>query len=107
MERYKFAALNSNANNKTSTNQVAQLDRRFQLQPRMNSVIFPESTILKNDKLKYQIYLHKWIGLQKQQWNLIYRASKHGYGASKFHQMCDGIAPLYILIIVSQNSKLV
>lgn len=105
LERYKFAALNSNIktgfNNNSSINQVSQYDRRFALQPRMNCVIFPESQILKNDKMKLQIFLHKWIGLQKLPWKLIYRASTHGFSASKFHQFCDGVFPLYIVAIVS------
>lgn len=30
------------------------------------------------------------LGFEKQKWLLLYKASEHGFAASKFHQHCDG-----------------
>lgn len=32
-------------------------------------------------------------------WRLVFRASQHGFSAAEFHRICDGVAPLYILVL--------
>lgn len=100
LERYRHAALNANkaVSSSSSTNQLMEGDR---LRARMSINFFQGSTILKNDKLPLQITLNEWFGTPKQNWQLIYKASTHNFSASSFHKLCDGIAPLYIIVMVN------
>lgn len=86
LERYRHAALNANKSIVSRT--------------RMNINFFQGTTILNNEKLPIQITLNEWFGTPKQNWQLIYKASLHNYSASTFHQLCDGVAPLYIIVMV-------
>lgn len=99
LERYRHAALNANKTHSTcsSSNKLTEGDR---LRARMSINFFQGSTILKNDKLPLQITLNEWFGTPKQNWQLIYKASTHSFSASMFHKLCDGIAPLYIIVMV-------
>lgn len=69
------------------------------LQPRLLVNMFPGSQILKNDKMHLQSVLNNWFGVPKQNWKLIYRASSHGFSATSFHSICDGIAPLFVVAL--------
>jgi hypothetical protein len=42
--------------------------------------------------------LNKFSGYDHQQWQLIYRASRDGYTAKAFHQICDGCSPTICVI---------
>lgn len=95
LERYRFAALQSNKQPVPSSSS-SDADKR--LQPRMSLNLYPGSNILRNDKMHLQTTLNSWFGNPKQQWRIIYRASAQGFTAASFHRHCDGIAPLMIVI---------
>lgn len=127
LERYRYAALNSQKSGGPQLNHSVQsgtpgsngslngekmndfwpeigmtMDFPFpendkRLQPRLLVNMFPGSQILKNDKMHLQSVLNNWFGAPKQNWRLIYRASGHGFSATGFHTICDGIAPLFIV----------
>lgn len=106
LERYRHAALNtskSSVSYSTSSNQFMEGER---LRAHMSINFFQGTTILKNDKLPLQITLNEWFGTPKQNWQLIYKASAHNFSASMFHKLCDGVAPLYIIVMVNMLSKL-
>ena len=57
------------------------------------------SEMLPNTYLVSQQYdskLREWIGDYK--WNLLYRASEHGYSAESFHKCCDNKGPTLVII---------
>ena len=57
------------------------------------------SEMLPNTYLVSQQYdskLREWIGDYK--WNLLYRASEHGYTAESFHKCCDNKGPTLVII---------
>ena len=56
------------------------------------------SILLQNE---HQENLHEWIGTTKG-WQLIYKATRDGFGASEFHSACDGKGE-NLGIIKSQN----
>lgn len=101
LERYRFAALQSNKlpGMPPIQNVSTEFDKR--LQPRLSLNLFPGSNILRNDKMHLQTTLNNWYGNSKQTWRLVYRASTHGYTAAAFHRLCDGIAPLMVIVLVS------
>ncbi|KAF7271972.1 hypothetical protein GWI33_015208 [Rhynchophorus ferrugineus] len=90
LERYRHAAL-------PSKYPEASEDQR--LRPRVSPHLFPGSLILGQDKSHFQRILNAWYGHAKQTWRLIYRASSHGYSASAFHRLCDGISPTYVIVL--------
>ena len=90
LERYRYAALQNKHTDNGS-------DKR--LQPRIGPFLFPGSQILAKDKMSFQRLLNQWYGIPKQSWRLIYRASTHGYAASAFHKLCDGISPTYVVVL--------
>lgn len=122
LERYRFAAL---------PNKFKERSEDKKLQPRVSLKLFPGTQILINvsfswstswpqnftlilprtekitslrffqDKINYQRLLNQWYGNTKQNWRLIYRASTHGYSSEAFHKYCDGAAPTYVIILVS------
>lgn len=103
LERYRYAALKS----KTPPNgqhtplpggPIPENDKR--LQPRLLLNLFPGSLILKNDKIHLQSVLNGWYGVQKQIWQLSFRATSHNFSATAFHKMCDGVAPLFVIALV-------
>lgn len=59
--------------------------------------MFPGSVILRADKMHLQSVLNNWFGNSKQNWKLIFRASNHNFSASNFHNICDGVAPLFVI----------
>jgi hypothetical protein len=106
LERYRFAALQSNklqgiptAPPALPSSSVSEADKR--LQPRLSLNLFPGSNILRNDKMHLQTTLNGFYGNSKQTWRLVYRASIHGFTAAAFHRHCDGIAPLVVIAMVS------
>ncbi|XP_060535457.1 uncharacterized protein LOC132707569 [Cylas formicarius] len=90
LERYRHAALPSKCPESSD-------DQR--LRPRVSPQLFPGSMILGQDKSHFQRILNAWYGHPKQTWRLIYRASSHGYSASAFHRHCDGISPVYVIVM--------
>lgn len=91
LERYRHAALPSKFPEGAE-------DQR--LRPRISPYLFPNSHIIGHDKSHFQRLLNVWFGNSKQTWRLIYRASTHGYSASAFHRHCDGVAPIYLIVLV-------
>jgi hypothetical protein len=59
------------------------------------------SVLTFQEKTCYQRFLNTWYGCSKQVWRLVYRASSHGYSAESFHRHCDGVAPTYVIAMVS------
>jgi len=39
----------------------------------------------------------------KQQWKIIYQATKDGFSSGSFHRHCNGISPTYVLIVSHEN----
>lgn len=108
LERYRYAALHSNkggggvggAQMLPSIPGMTEDDKR--LQPRLTVNMFPGSQLLRNDKLHLQSVLNGWYGMPKQTWRLVYRSSTHGYSSNAFHRYCDGVAPCFVIGIVSE-----
>lgn len=60
-----------------------------------------KTILFAQEKTCYQRVLNSWYGSSKQVWRLVYRASSHGYSAESFHIHCDGVAPTYVIAMVS------
>uniref|UniRef100_A0A336LJ79 CSON005639 protein n=1 Tax=Culicoides sonorensis TaxID=179676 RepID=A0A336LJ79_CULSO len=103
LERYRHAALNATKSPGSYNVSALALDGK-RLRSRCSINFFHGSTILKNDKLQLQISLNEWFGTQKQNWQLLYKASSNNFSASLFHKICDGIAPLYIVVLGADNT---
>ena len=58
------------------------------------SKLLPDTWIVNQ---RYDIYLRVWLGYGYK-WELIYRASEHGYTAESFHEYCDDKGPTLIII---------
>ena len=50
---------------------------------------------------KYDVYFKHWCG--NYSWELLYRASEHGYTSKSFHECCDGKRPTLIVIKSSEG----
>lgn len=59
------------------------------------SLMFENSTLLDDHQ---QLKLNKWLGCQKQIWKLLYKASVDGWGAARFHELCDDKGPTLTVI---------
>ncbi|XP_065162443.1 uncharacterized protein [Atheta coriaria] len=90
LERYRHAAL---------ANKFSEGSEDQRLKPRVSKHLFPGSLILGQDKSHYQRILNAWYANPKQAWRLVYRASTHGYSAAAFHGHCDGVAPIYVVVL--------
>ncbi|XP_070570949.1 BTB/POZ domain-containing protein 9-like [Ptychodera flava] len=89
LERYRFAAVPARFDK--------NVDKR--LRPRVCKKFFPGSQILKDDLFQYQQVLNNWyVSNSKQEWKLLYKASRDGYRSSDFHQCCDGHSPTFVII---------
>jgi hypothetical protein len=62
-------------------------------------ILYADTKILSYEQ---QEHLNKLYGSNNQQWQLIYRASRDGFTAKRFHQFCDGYGPT-MTVIRSQN----
>jgi hypothetical protein len=68
---------------------------------------FANSQILNRDRVSLQNVLNQWYSnttttstnLSSVTWKLVFRASQYDFSASEFHRICDGLAPLYIIIL--------
>lgn len=90
LERYRLAAL--------STGSKQTINGR--LQPRiLCSKMFANSKLLVNDTAKLETTLNEWLGVPKQNWKLLFRASEHGFSSKAFHKHCDGVEPTYVLVL--------
>ncbi len=58
------------------------------------SEFLPNTSIVSQ---QYDAKLREWLG-DDYQWNLIYRASEHGYSVDSFHECCDDKGPTLIMI---------
>jgi hypothetical protein len=103
LERYRFAALQANKLPvlPVPSSSSSEVDKRFQ--PRLSLNFFPNSNMLRNDKMHLQTTLNNWYGNPKQTWRMIYQASTHGFTAASFHRLCDGISPLMIIVQVTNK----
>eukprot|EP00818_Percolomonas_sp_WS_P004482 CAMPEP_0117442670 /NCGR_PEP_ID=MMETSP0759-20121206/4277_1 /TAXON_ID=63605 /ORGANISM="Percolomonas cosmopolitus, Strain WS" /LENGTH=2194 /DNA_ID=CAMNT_0005234577 /DNA_START=309 /DNA_END=6893 /DNA_ORIENTATION=- len=45
-----------------------------------------------------QYQLNEWYGMRRQEWDLAYRATKHGFQGKEFHQRVDGRGPTFTII---------
>jgi len=107
LERYRLAALPAKFRHQEPTHHQQQPvqhhhqpqeDKR--LQPRVPTKAFANSQILTKDRLPLQSVLNNWFSIGSQtSWRLVFRASQHGFSADAFHRICDGLAPLYVLIL--------
>jgi TLD len=98
LERYRFAALQSNKGLPPAPPIPSTSDSDKRLQPRLSLNLFPGSHMLRNEKMHLQTNLNNFFGNPKQQWRLIFRASAQGFTAAAFHRNCDGISPLYVIV---------
>ncbi|XP_078701268.1 uncharacterized protein LOC144927600 isoform X1 [Branchiostoma floridae x Branchiostoma belcheri] len=89
LERYRIAAVPTGLKNSR--------DRR--LTPRVSHKLFKGTDILSRERLPLQRVLNQWYGDSKQEWRLLYKASRDGYTADAFHQNCDGFSPTIVLIL--------
>lgn len=107
LERYRLAALpakfrdHQHHPSPLPVHQQQQEDKR--LQPRVPSKAFANSQILSKDRLPLQTVLNSWFSPGNHQWKLVFRASQHDFSADAFHRACDGLAPLYVLIMGSKG----
>lgn len=110
LERYRLAALPAKFREQQQQQQqqlpqqpVNHEDKR--LQPRVPTKAFANSQILNRDRLPLQNVLNQWYSnmvsttLSSITWKLVFRASQYDFSASEFHRICDGLAPLYIVIL--------
>jgi hypothetical protein len=65
--------------------------------------IFPNGTLL---QLEHKMKLNEFYGKIDQRWELIYKASRHGFDATAFHSRCDDNKEPTITIIQSNNNCL-
>ena len=61
---------------------------------------FPESTLL---KFEHKRKLNEFYGLRDQQWELIYKASRDGFGGNTFHSHCNEKGPTMTIILSNNN----
>lgn len=104
LERYRLAALPAKFREQQQLPQqpVNQEDKR--LQPRVPTKAFANSQILNRDRVSLQNVLNQWYSSSTSApsnvtWKLVFRASQYDFSASEFHRICDGLAPLYIIIL--------
>jgi len=66
--------------------------------------LFNESTILPNEKPPLIEKLNEWVGCEPdQKWKLVYKASRDGFQASKFHSNCDNKGASYTIVKSGKN----
>ncbi len=115
LERYRLAALPAKFREQQQQQQQHQLPQQQQqqpishedkrLQPRVPTKAFANSQILNRDRVSLQNVLNQWYSstalttLSSVTWKLVFRASQYDFSASEFHRICDGLAPLYIIIL--------
>lgn len=101
LERYKFAALSGNKHEQHRS--IKRVHPR--VMPFVKQSLFANSKLLSDlDALgEKEEILNNWFGVPKQMWKLIFRASNHNFLADAFHNHCDGVAPVYILILSSRG----
>lgn len=102
LERYRLAALPAKFREQQQHHQQPQQpvnheDKR--LQPRVPTKAFANSQILNRDRLALHNVLNQWYSNANVSWKLLFKASQHEFSATEFHRICDGIAPLYIIIL--------
>ena len=110
LERYRLAALPAKFREQQQQQlqpppqpiqQQAAEDKR--MQPRIPTKAFANSLILTKERLPLQSILNGWFtsvsGGGSCSWKMTFRASQHGFSADAFHRICDGLAPLYVLIM--------
>lgn len=102
LERYRLAALPAKFREQQQQQQQPQQpvnneDKR--LQPRVPSKSFANSQILNRDRVGLQNVLNQWYSTSNVSWKLLFRASQHEFSAIDFHRICDGVSPLYIIIL--------
>lgn len=108
LERYRYAALQCSGKLPGGAAPLppgrikGEIDKK--LTPRLSLNFFPGSNILRNEKMIFQSSLNSWYGNSKQTWRMIYKASIHGFSSAAFHRHCDGIAPLFIIAVVSNSN---
>lgn len=54
-------------------------------------------------KIEHKIKLNEFYGKVDQRWELIYKASRHGFDAKAFHSHCDNQGPTITIIQSSKN----
>ena len=105
LERYRLAALPAKFREQQQLlpqQPINQEDKR--LQPRVPTKAFANSQILNRDRISLQNVLNQWYSnsnstISSVTWKLVFRASQYDFSASEFHRICDGLAPLYIVIL--------
>ncbi|XP_074640066.1 uncharacterized protein LOC141898131 [Tubulanus polymorphus] len=66
--------------------------------PRTPLNLFQGTQILNKNNRGLQKKLNEWHGKLSTKWELLYRASRDGSTADRFHHFCDGYAPTYIIM---------
>ncbi|XP_022661389.1 uncharacterized protein LOC111267390 [Varroa jacobsoni] len=92
LQRYRYAALPDTFQPKEP-----------HLTPRAPAPFFKDSNLLTGKNLAFQQLLNNWFGKPSQMWRRLYLASANSYSAASFHECCDGIAPLFVLVLGSSG----
>ncbi|CAF0982060.1 unnamed protein product [Adineta ricciae] len=66
--------------------------------------LFVGGTLL-SDK-QHQLKLNEFYGNRNQTWELVYKATDHGFSTEKFHSRCDGQGPTMIVIQSKEDNFL-
>lgn len=72
------------------------------LQFQSRYALFKGTTLLDN---KSSWLLRNWLPYSQKGWQLIYKATIHGFGAAAFHQKCDGKGE-NVIIVQSKNGNI-
>lgn len=113
LERYRLAALPAKFREQQQQlpqQPVNHEDKR--LQPRVPTKAFANSQILNRERISLQNVLNQWYAngssaLSNVTWKLVFRASQYDFSAAEFHRICDGLAPLYIIILGPKGEVLI
>jgi len=65
--------------------EIIELNNKLKEEESRNA-LFAGGTLLDRDQ---QLKLNEFYGAHNQQWQLIYKATRSGFSASTFHQLCD------------------
>jgi len=66
--------------------------------------LFPGSILLPSNNAEFSFLLNQWAGKPLDlKWTLIFRASRDGFSAERFHALCDNQGPTYTIVKVGHN----
>ena len=108
IEQLIVAVKNLNKSNNNLKNEIEIIKKDIEALKVVDIKLLNDSNIINN--FKEEIYIKKWV-CEKNSNNidkeikLIYKATKDGDSASKYHQCCDNKNPLITLIKTKKNKR--